>query len=171
MPDDWLAGVRGRLRAWGEDPGTLRPVAFPEFVEGTPAAVWFTHQVAPLLTGWIPVLHGEYADIAAVLTRDFHRPPVRFGGAGHLIRVADADWPLQLVSGARGFREEARRQALQLSRDVVSLFVDAPPMATRARALTSAFDRVLWDREAHPDAHRRRLRDDRSVLADRHTQR
>ncbi|WP_328521386.1 AAA family ATPase [Kribbella sp. NBC_00359] len=147
VPEDWLAGVRDRLRAWGDDPGTLRPVAFPEFVDGTPAAVWFTHQIAPLLTGWIPVLHGEYADISAVLTRDFYRSPVRYGGAGHLIRVADADWPLQLVSGARGFREDARRQALQLSRDVVSLFVDAPPMATRARALTSAFDRVLWDRE------------------------
>lgn len=147
MPEDWLAGVRGRLRAWGEDPGSLRPVAFPEFVGGTPAAVWFTHQVAPLLTGWIPVLHGEYADISAELTRDFHRSPVRYGGAGHLIRVADPDWPLQLVSGARSFREDARRQALLLSRDVLSLFVDAPPMATRARALTSVFDRVLADRE------------------------
>ena len=93
------------------------------------------------------MLHGEYADIAAELTRDFYRPPYRFGGAGHVVRVADTDWPLQAVSGARGFPEEGRRQALQLSRDVVSLFVDAPPMATRARALTTAFDRVLADRE------------------------
>ena len=146
MPDEWLAGVRGRLRAWADDPSALRPVAFPEFVEATPAAVWFTHQVAPLLTGWIPVLHGEYADISAELTRDFYRPSTRFGG-GHLIRIADVDWPLQLVSGARSFPEDVRRQALQLSRDVVSLFLDAPPMALRARALTSAFDRVLADRE------------------------
>ena len=85
--------------------------------------------------------------ISAELTRDFHRSPVRYGGAGHLIRVADPDWPLQVVSGARSFREDARRRALHLSRDVVSLFVDAPPMATRARALTNAFDRVLADRE------------------------
>ncbi|NEA32967.1 AAA family ATPase [Streptomyces sp. SID13031] len=148
VPDEWLAGVRGRLRAWADDPRALRPGAFPEFVDGTPAAVWLTHQVAPLLTGWIPVLHGEYADIAAVLTRDFHRSPVRFGGGGHLVRVAETDWPLQAVSGARGFNEEGRRQALQLSRDVVSLFVDAPPMAARAQALTTAFDRVLGDREA-----------------------
>ncbi|TCN34446.1 ATPase family protein associated with various cellular activities (AAA) [Kribbella sp. VKM Ac-2500] len=148
VPDEWLAGVRGRLRAWAEDPTTLRPGALPDFVEGTPAAVWFTHQVAPLLTGWVPVLHGEYADIAAVLTRDFHRPPVRFGGAGHLIQVAATDWPLQAVAGARSFDEEGRRQALQLSRDVVSLFVDAPPMAARAQALTAAYDRVLADREA-----------------------
>ncbi|HET6988563.1 MAG TPA: AAA family ATPase [Kribbella sp.] len=147
VPDEWLAGVRGQLRAWAEDSSALRPVAFSEFVEGTPAAVWFTHQVAPLLTGWIPVLHGEYADIAAELTRDFYRPSARFGGAGYLIRTADADWPLQVVSGARSFHEQTRREALQLSRDVVSLFVDAPPMATRARALTSAFDRVLADRE------------------------
>lgn len=150
VPDDWVAGIRGRLRAWAEDPRTLRPLrpdAFPDFVKGTPAPVWFTHQVAPLLTGWIPVLHGEYADIAAVLTRDFHRPSVRLGGAGYLVRVAGADWPLQMLSGARGFREQRRRQALQLSRDVVSLFVDAPPMATRAKALTAAFDRVLADRE------------------------
>jgi AAA+ superfamily predicted ATPase len=148
VPDEWLAGVRGRLRAWAEDPNTLRPGALPDFVEGTPAAVWFTHQVAPLLTGWIPVLHGECADIAAELTRDFHRPPVRFGGAGHVVRVAATDWPLQAVAGARGFHEEGRRQALQLSRDVVSLFVDAPPMAARAQALTAAYDRVLADREA-----------------------
>lgn len=148
VPDEWLAGVRGRLRAWADDPQALRPGAFPEFVDGTPAAVWLTHQVAPLLTGWIPVLHGEYADISAVLTRDFHRSPVRFGGTGHVVRVAETDWPLQAVSGARGFDEEGRRQALQLSRDVVSLFVDAPPMAVRARALTTAFDRVLGDREA-----------------------
>lgn len=151
VPDEWVAGVRGQLRAWAEDTSTLRPLradAFPDFAKGTPAAVWFTHQVSPLLTGWIPVLHGEYADIAAVLTRDFYRPSVRYGGAGHLIRVAATDWPLQAVSGARGFREDGRRQALQLSRDVVSLFVDAPPMAARARALTSAFDRVLADREA-----------------------
>ncbi|MFG1813257.1 AAA family ATPase [Kribbella sp. NPDC049174] len=151
VPDAWIAGVRGRLRTWAEDPSTLRPppaAAFPDFVKGTPAAVWFTHQVAPLLTGWIPVLHGDCADIAAELTRDFYRPSVRLGGAGHVIRVAAADWPLQVVSGARSFREQSRRQALQLSRDVVSLFVDAPPMATRARALTAAFDRVLADREA-----------------------
>ena len=121
--------------------------AFPDFVKGTPAAVWFTHQVAPLLTGWIPVLHGEYADIAAELTRDFYRPSVRYGGAGYVIRVAATDWPLQAVSGARGFREQGRLQALQLSRDVVNLFVDAPPMAARAQALTAAFDRVLADRE------------------------
>ncbi len=138
------------LHAWAEDTRTLRPLrpdAFPDFAKGTPAAVWFTHQVAPLLTGWIPVLHGEYADIGAELTRDFHRPSVRYGGAGHLIRVAPTDWPLQAISGARGFREQGRRQALRLSRDVVSMFVAAPPMATRARALTAAFDRVLADRE------------------------
>jgi AAA+ superfamily predicted ATPase len=151
VPDAWVAGIRGRLRAWAEDASTLRPLradAFPDFAKGTPAAVWFTHQVAPLLTGWIPVLHGEYADIAAELTRDFYRPSVRYGGAGYVIRVAATDWPLQAVSGARGFREQGRLQALQLSRDVVSLFVDAPPMAARAQALTAAFDRVLADREA-----------------------
>ncbi|TCO51522.1 ATPase family protein associated with various cellular activities (AAA) [Kribbella antiqua] len=150
MPDSWVAGIRRQLRAWADDPGTLRPpraAAFPEFVAGTPAAVWFTHQVAPLLTGWIPALHGDYAHIGAELTRDFHRPSVRFGGAGHLVWLAATDWPLQVVSGARSFGEPGRRQALQLSRDVVSLFVDAPPMAARARALTSAFDRVLADRE------------------------
>jgi len=38
VPDEWLAGVRGRLRAWAEDPNTLRPGALPDFVEGTPAA-------------------------------------------------------------------------------------------------------------------------------------
>ena len=150
VPDDWLAGIRRQLRAWGEDPKTLRPPrsnAFPDFVKGTPAAVWFARQIAPLLTGWIPVLHGECADIGAEVTRDFYRPPYRIGGAGHLIWVADTDWPLQIVSGARSFREESRRQALRLSRDVVSLFLDAPPMRARARALTSAFDRVLGDRE------------------------
>ncbi|WP_433168906.1 AAA family ATPase [Kribbella sp. CA-247076] len=150
VPEEWLAGIRGRTRAWGDDPGTLRPLrsdAFPDFAKGTPAAVWFTHQVAPLLTGWIPVLHGEYADISAVLTRDFYRPSVRIGGSGHVIRVAALDWPLQMLAGAQGFREQGRRQALQLSRDVVALFVDAPPMATRARALVGAFDRVLADRE------------------------
>ena len=150
VPDDWLAGIRDQLRAWAEDTSTLRPLrpdAFPDFVKGTPAPVWFTHQVAPLLAGWIPVLHGEYADIAAELTRDFYRPTVRYGGAGHLIRVAPTDWPLRAISGARGFREPGRRQALQLSRDVVSMFIAAPPMAARARALTAAFDRVLADRE------------------------
>jgi hypothetical protein len=150
VPGDWLTGIRARLRAWGDDAGSLRPLradAFPGFVKGTPAAVWFTHQVAPLLTGWIPVLHGEHADISAELTRDFYRPSVRYGGAGHLVRVAATDWPLQVVAGAQGFREAGRRQALQVSRDVVSLFVDAPPMAARARALTAAFDRVLADRE------------------------
>jgi AAA+ superfamily predicted ATPase len=150
VPDEWLAGVRGRLRAWGEDADTLRPLrseAFPDFAKGTPAAVWFTHQIAPLLTGWIPVLHGEYADISAVLTRDFYRPASWLGGSGHLVRIATTDWPLQMVSGARGFREPGRRKALQLTRDVVSLFVDAPPMAARAKALTAAFDRVLGNRE------------------------
>lgn len=150
VPDEWLAGIRGQLRAWAEDPNVLRPLradAFPDFVKGTPAAVWFTHQIAPLLTGWIPVLHGEYADISAELTRDFYRPSVRLGGAGHQVRVAPADWPLQMIAGARGFREPGRRQALQLSRDAVSLFVGAPPMAARAQALTTAFDRVLADRE------------------------
>jgi AAA+ superfamily predicted ATPase len=126
----------------------LRPGAFPDFVEGTPAAVWFAHQIAPLLTGWIPVLHGEFADISAEVARDFYRSSSRYGGAGHVVRVADTEWPLLVVSGARSFNEEGRRQALQLSRDVVSLFVDAPPMAARARALTSAYDRVLADREA-----------------------
>ncbi|MFC0626478.1 AAA family ATPase [Kribbella deserti] len=148
VPDEWLTEIRGRLRAWGDDPGTLRPPgAFPDFVDGTPAAVWLTHQVAPLLTGWIPVLHGEFADIGAEVARDFYRPSERFGGAGHLIRVAPTDWPLQVVAGAQGFHEEGRRQALELSREVVSLFVDAPPMRARARALTAAFDRVLGDRE------------------------
>jgi len=150
IPDQWLAAVRRQLRAWGDDPKTLRPpraAAFPDFVKGTPAAVWFTHQVAPLLTGWIPVLHGEYADISAELTRDFYRPSYRIGGAGHLVWIADTDWPLQVVSGARSFREQSRKQALRISRDVISLFIDAPPMATRARALTTAFDRVLADRE------------------------
>ncbi|MGW6275951.1 AAA family ATPase [Kribbella sp. NPDC055071] len=150
VPDGWLDGIRAQLRAWADDPNVLRPLrsdAFPDFVKGTPAAVWFTHQVAPLLTGWIPVLHGEYADVSAELTRDFYRAPARLGGAGHLMWTAAADWPLQMISGARGFREPGRRQALQLTRDVLSLFVGAPPMAARATALTAAFDRVLANRE------------------------
>ncbi|MGW1340716.1 AAA family ATPase [Kribbella sp. NPDC002412] len=150
VPAEWVARVRRQLRAWGDDPNTLRPLradAFPGFVSGTPAPVWFTHQVAPLLTGWIPVLHGEYADIGTELARDFYRPAYRFGGAGYVVRYGATDWPLQVVSGVRGFREEGRRQALKLTRDVVSLFVDAPPMAVRARALTAALDRVLADRE------------------------
>ncbi len=148
VPDAWIDGVRGRLREWNGAADALRPGVFPDFVEGTPAAVWFVHQVAPLLAGWVPVLRGEYADLGAVLTRDFHRPLVRVGGDGYVVRVGPTDWPLQVVSGARGFPEQTRVQALRLSRDVVSLFVDAPPMAARARALTAAFDRVLGDREA-----------------------
>lgn len=148
VPDGWLEGVRGRLREWADDPDGLRPGAFPDFADGTPAAVWLVHQVAPLLTGWIPVLQGQYADISAVLTRDFYRPSVRFAGAGHVVRVAATDWPLLAVSGSRGFNEAGRLQALQLSRDVVSMFVGAEPMAVRAQALTAAFDRVLGDREA-----------------------
>nr|WP_238351345.1 AAA family ATPase [Kribbella shirazensis] len=150
VPGAWVARVRGRLKAWGDDPDALRPLrpeAFPDFVKGTPAAVWFTHQVAPLLTGWIPVLHGEYADLSAELTHDFYRPSSRVGGNGHIIYVAPTDWHLQAIAGARGFREHGRKQALQLSRDVVRLFVDAPPMAARAEALTAAFERVLADRD------------------------
>jgi SpoVK/Ycf46/Vps4 family AAA+-type ATPase len=147
VPDDWLAGVRSRLRAWAEGPDTLRPGAFPDFVRGTPAAVWYTHQVAPLMAGWIPVLHGDFADISTELTRDFHRPSVRLGGAGHVVTTAPFDWPLKMAAGARNFPEAGRRQALQLSRDVVNLFVDAPPLAARARALAAVFDRVLADRE------------------------
>ncbi len=148
VPDAWVDGVRARLRGWSDEADALRPGVFPEFVDGTPAAVWFVHQVAPLLAGWVPVLRGEYADLGAVLTRDFYRPQVRIGGDAYVVRVGPTDWPLQVVSGARGFPEETRVQALRLSRDVVSLFVDAPPMAARARALTAAFDRVLGDREA-----------------------
>lgn len=147
VPQDWLAGVRDRLRAWGDDPHALRPGAFPEFVSGTPAAVWYTHQVAPLLAGWIPVLHGDLADLGAVLARDFHRPSSRLGGAGHVVRTAGFDWPLKVISGARNFPQAGRRQAVELSRDVVSLFLDAPPLAVRARALAAVFDRVLADPE------------------------
>ncbi|MEV8371898.1 AAA family ATPase [Kribbella sp. NPDC056861] len=147
VPDEWLTGVRDRLRAWGDDPKALRPGAFPDFVEGTPAAVWFAHQVAPLLAGWIPVLHGEHADLSAELTRDFHRSTTRYGGAGHLIQVAATDWPLLVISGARSFDVAGRLEALQLSRDVVSLFRDAPPLAARAKALTAGYDRVMADRE------------------------
>lgn len=148
VPDAWIDGVRARLRGWSDEADALRPGVFPEFVDGTPAAVWFVHQVAPLLAGWVPVLRGEYADFGAVLTREFYRPQARIGGDGYAVRVGATDWPLQVVSGTRGFPEETRVQALRLSRDVVSLFVDAPPMAARARALTTAFDRVLGDREA-----------------------
>ncbi|GAB3821728.1 AAA family ATPase [Kribbella italica] len=148
VPDAWVDGVRGRLRGWADEADALRPGVFPEFIDGTPAAVWFAHQIAPLLAGWVPVLRGEYADLGAVLTREFYRPLVRIGGDGYVVRVGATDWPLQVVSGARGFPEETRVQALRLSRDVVSLFVDAPPMAARAKALTAAFDRVLGDREA-----------------------
>ncbi|HWD78722.1 MAG TPA: AAA family ATPase [Kribbella sp.] len=150
VPDAWVAGVRAQLKAWADDPEALRPLrpeAFPDFVKGTPAAVWFTHQVAPLLTGWIPVLHGEYADLSTELTRDFYRPASRLGGNGHVIYVAPTDWHLQAIAGARGFRENGRNHALQLSRNVARLFVDAPPMTARATALTAAFDRVLADRE------------------------
>ncbi|MEV6888528.1 AAA family ATPase [Kribbella sp. NPDC051137] len=150
VPDAWVAGVRARLKAWADDPAALRPLraeAFPDFVKGTPAAVWFTHQVAPLLSGWIPVLHGEYADLSTELTHEFYRPSSRLGGNGHVIYVAHTDWHLQAIAGARGFREAGRKQALQLSRDVVRLFVDAPPLAARAEALTAAFDRVLADRD------------------------
>ncbi|GAA1516165.1 hypothetical protein GCM10009741_13700 [Kribbella lupini] len=148
VPDAWIDGVRGRLREWSDEADALRPGVFPDFVEGTPAAIWFVHQVAPLLAGWVPVLRGEYADLGAVLTRDFYRPQVRVGGDGYVVRVGATDWPLQVVSGARGFPAETRVQALRLSRDVVSLFVGAPPLAARAQALTAAFDRVLGDREA-----------------------
>ncbi|WBQ02356.1 AAA family ATPase [Kribbella sp. CA-293567] len=148
VPDEWLVGVRDRLRAWGEDPKALRPGVFPDFVEETPAAVWFAHQVAPLLAGWIPVLHGDYADLSPALTRDFHRPTARFGGDGHRVQVAATDWPLLVVSGARSFDTAGRLQALQLSRDVASLFVDAPPLAARAKALLAGYNRVLADREA-----------------------
>ncbi len=149
VPGEWLTRVRAQLKAWADDPEALRPLrpeAFPDFVTGTPAAVWYTHQVAPLLTGWIPVLHGEYADLSAELTHEFHRPSSRLGGSGHVIYVAPTDWHLQAIAGARGFRENGRKHALQLSRNVAALFVDAPPMAARATALTAAFDRVLADR-------------------------
>ncbi|WP_371401835.1 AAA family ATPase [Kribbella sp. NBC_00662] len=151
VPTEWITRVRAQLRAWADDPDALRPLrpeAFPDFIKGTPAAVWFTHEIAPLLTGWIPVLHGEYADLGTELTHDFYRPSSRLGGAGHVVYVAPTDWHLQAIAGARGFREQGRRHALQLSRNVVSLFLDAPPMAARAQALTAAFDRVLADREA-----------------------
>jgi len=151
VPEAWLDRVRRQLKAWADDPDQLRPLraeAFPDFVKGTPAAVWFAHQVAPQLAGWIPVLHGEYADISAHLTRDFYRPSARFSGGGHVVWAGTTEWHLQAIAGARGFREHGRRQALQLSRNVVSLFTDAPPMAARARALTAAFDRVLADRQA-----------------------
>ncbi|MET9311526.1 AAA family ATPase [Kribbella sp. NPDC003505] len=150
VPGAWLSRIRAQLKAWADDPEALRPLrpeAFPDFVKGTPAAVWFTHQAAPLLTGWIPVLHGEYADLPTELTREFYRPSARLGGNGHVIYVAPTDWHLQAIAGARGFRENGRRHALQLSRNVVGMFVDAPPMAARATALTAAFDRVLADRE------------------------
>jgi SpoVK/Ycf46/Vps4 family AAA+-type ATPase len=151
VPTEWIARVRAQLRAWADDPEALRPLrpeAFPDFIKGTPAAVWFTHQIAPLLTGWIPVLHGEYADLGTELTHDFYRPSSRLGGAGHVVYIAPTDWHLQAIAGARGFRDQGRQHALQLSRNVVSLFLDAPPMAARAQALTAAFDRVLADREA-----------------------
>ncbi|TDO55342.1 ATPase family protein associated with various cellular activities (AAA) [Kribbella sp. VKM Ac-2571] len=150
VPGAWLARIRAQLKAWADDPEALRPLrpeAFPDFVKGTPAAVWYTHQVAPLLTGWIPVLHGEYADLSTELTHEFYRPSSRLGGSGHVIYAAQTDWHLQAIAGARGFRENGRRHALQLSRNVVAMFVDAPPMAARATALTAAFDRVLADRE------------------------
>ncbi|MEV0790657.1 AAA family ATPase [Kribbella sp. NPDC050459] len=150
VPGAWLSRIRAQLKAWADDPEALRPLrpeAFPDFVKGTPAAVWFTHQAAPLLTGWIPVLHGEYADLPTELTREFYRPSSRLGGNGHVIYVAPTDWHLQAIAGARGFRENGRRHALQLSRNVVGMFVDAPPMAARATALAAAFDRVLADRE------------------------
>ncbi|MFC6156936.1 AAA family ATPase [Kribbella jiaozuonensis] len=151
VPTEWITRVRTQLQAWADDPDALRPLrpeAFPDFIKGTPAAVWFTHEIAPLLTGWIPVLHGEYADLGTELTHDFYRPSSRLGGAGHVVYVAPTDWHLQAIAGARGFREQGRQHALQLSRNVVSLFLDAPPMAARAQALTAAFDRVLADREA-----------------------
>jgi SpoVK/Ycf46/Vps4 family AAA+-type ATPase len=147
VPDDWLDGVRRRFRAWAEDPRTLRPGVFPDFVDGTPAAVWYAHRIAPSLGGWIPVLHGEFADISAVLSRDFYRPASRFGGAGYVVSTAPYDWPLTMIAGTRNFAEPGRRQALELSRDVVNLFVDAPPLAARARALSAVLDRVLGDRE------------------------
>lgn len=151
VPAEWTARVRAQLRAWADDPEALRPLraeAFPGFIKGTPASVWFTHEIAPLLTGWIPVLHGEYADLGTELTHEFYRPSSRLGGGGHVVYVAPTDWHLQAIAGARGFRDHGRRQALRLTRDVVSLFLDAPPMAARAQALTTAFDRVLADREA-----------------------
>jgi hypothetical protein len=151
VPSAWIERVRGQLKVWAADPEALRPLrseAFPDFVKGTPAAVWFTHQVAPLLTGWIPVLHGEYADLSTELTHDFYRPSSRLGGNGHVIYVAPTDWHLQAIAGARGFRELGRKHALQVSRDVMRLFVDAPPMAARAEALAAAFERALHDREA-----------------------
>ncbi|MGZ0146295.1 AAA family ATPase [Kribbella sp. WER1] len=150
VPSAWTERVRAQLKLWAEDPEALRPLrpeAFPDFVKGTPAAVWFTHQVAPLLTGWIPVLHGEYADLSTELTHDFYRPASRLGGNGHVIYTAPTDWHLQAIAGARGFRELGRKHALLVSRDVVRLFVDAPPMAARAEALSAAFDRVLADRD------------------------
>ncbi|MEU4193946.1 AAA family ATPase [Kribbella sp. NPDC026611] len=151
VPDAWVAGVRRRLTAWGDDPKALRPLvadAFPGFVKGTPAAVWFAHEVAPLLGGWIPVLHGEYADLGAKLTRDFYRPASHLGGSGHVVWTAAPDWPLTAIAAARGFREPGRRQALHLTRDVFNLFVDAPPLAARAQALVAALDRILATREA-----------------------
>ncbi|TCC21314.1 AAA family ATPase [Kribbella sindirgiensis] len=150
VPGAWLTRVRAQLKAWADDPEALRPLrpeAFPDFIKGTPAAVWYTHQVAPLLTGWIPVLHGEYADLSTELTHEFYRPSSRLGGSGHVIYSAPTDWHLQAIAGARGFRENGRKHALQLSRNVAALFVDAPPMAARATALTAAFDRVLANRD------------------------
>ncbi|MFD7157273.1 AAA family ATPase [Kribbella sp. NPDC059898] len=151
VPSAWTERVRAQLKLWADDPEALRPLrpeAFPDFVKGTPAAVWFTHQVAPLLSGWIPVLHGEYADLSTELTHDFYRPSSRLGGNGHVIYAAPTDWHLQAIAGARGFRELGRKHALLVSRDVVRLFVDAPPLAARAEALAAAFERVVKDRDA-----------------------
>ncbi|WP_427893909.1 AAA family ATPase [Kribbella sp. GL6] len=151
VPSAWTERVRAQLKLWADDPEALRPLrpeAFPDFVKGTPAAVWFTHQVAPLLSGWIPVLHGEYADLSTELTHDFYRPPSRLGGNGHVIYAAPTDWHLQAIAGARGFRELGRKHALLVSRDVVRLFVDAPPLAARAEALAAAFERAVNDRDA-----------------------
>lgn len=146
VPGDWLTGIRARLRGWADDPHTLRPGAFAELIEGTPAAVWYAGQVAPMLGGWIPVLHGDLADLSAAVTRDFHRSPARVG-SGHVIRYAGYDWPLLMIAGARNFDEAGRRQALELSPEVIRLFADAPPLAARAQTLLAVFDRILTERD------------------------
>ena len=146
VPGDWLTGIHERLRAWADDPHALRLGAFPELADRTPAAVWYAGQVAPMLGGWIPVLHGDLADLSAAVTRDFHRSPARVG-SGHLVRYAGYDWPLLMIAGTRNFDETGRRQALELSREVVGLFVDAPPLATRAQTLLGVFDRILAERD------------------------
>jgi hypothetical protein len=143
VPPGWWEHTHRRVRELIEDPRAGSTQHWTSWPENTPDTAPFMQNIAMALGGYVTIFAGEFAQFPEQLVDRYLAPSQRREPmVARNWYMTDSEWPLFLLRYA-GHDPEARRGALELSRDCVHFLAEVEPLRIRAQALLRVYERVL----------------------------